>query len=787
MPPPRPISVLLVDDEPNNIVALEAALAGVDCRLVTASSGRDALKAILAQDFGVILLDVHMPLMDGFETASLIRDRERSRSTPIIFLTAYDRGGAHIMEGYRLGAIDYIYKPFNRHVLRSKVIFFVDLFRKTVALEQRTAELTMMAAALEQSKEHFRALIEDATDLTLIVDREGLIRYASPSVERTLGYSREQISGQPVGGLLHPEDASTLESDFAPVLRAGSASPPAARRWRRADGSYRVLESTATNLLRIPSVAGLVVHARDVTERNHAEEQLRGLNAELERTRAEADLRYQALHDALTGLPNRVMLNGRLERALRGSVREQAECALLLLDLDRFKEVNDTLGHQVGDNVLRHIGQRLQDGVRPTDLVARLGGDEFAVLLPDSDAARAAQVAETLVRVLQTPFMLDGQPIDVSASIGIAVAPEHGQAADTLLRCADVAMYQAKRSGTGGALYSAAEDEHRPSRLTLLGELRLGIEQDELLVYYQPKLDLRDGTLVGVEALVRWEHPQRGFLLPSEFIPLAEQTGLIFPLSRWVLEAALKQQRAWRTGGLDVPIAVNLSRRTLHDPELPEMVAHLLARWDVAPESLVLEITESSLMADPLRARENLSQLRALGVRMSIDDFGTGYSSLASLQDLSVDELKIDQSFVQAMATDASARVIVRAIIDLADVLKLRVVAEGVEDRATWDVLAGLGCEVAQGFFLSPPLAAPDLERWAAEVGPSWLVIAESSAIKDTLQERIRGRGARQAAEEEFIGRKQAEAALRISEERNRLALQAATNGPPDSSPLHDV
>jgi diguanylate cyclase (GGDEF)-like protein/PAS domain S-box-containing protein len=504
---------------------------------------------------------------------------------------------------------------------------------------------------------------------------------------------------------------------------------------------------------------------------------------------AEAALAHQAAHDGLTGLPNRTLLRTRLQQVLPGSDKnDRAPVALLLLDLDRFKEVNDTLGHQVGDVLLQQIGCRLQGAVRAADLVARLGGDEFAVLLPATDAAGAALVAECLVRVLQAPFVLEGQPIDVDASIGIAVAPEHGQDADTVLRCADVAMYQAKRAGTGVALYSAADDEHRPDRLALLGELRNAIDNDELLLHYQPKLDLRDGKLIGVEALVRWQHPQRGFMPPMEFIPLAEQTGLIHPLSRWVLEAALKQHQAWRRVGIDVPVAVNLSRRTLHDPQLPAMVADALARWDVAAGALVLEITESSLMADPVRAGENLSQLRGLGVRISIDDFGTGYSSLASLKNLSVDELKIDQSFVQAMASDASSRAIVRAIIDLADALKLRVVAEGVEDRATWDVLAGLGCEIAQGYFLSRPLAADTLEAWLVQAGPSWLAMAEgSNGVEDALRERIRGRGARLTAEEEFIARKQAEAALKASEERNRLALQAAGMGTWDYDVVHDV
>ena len=612
-------------------------MATVDCRVVTARSGRGALKCLLAQDFAVILLDVRMPELDGFETATLIRARRRSAATPIIFMTAFDPAGAQSQEGYRLGAIDYIYKPIDPHILRSKVSVFVDLSRQA-------AELAALAADL--------------------------------------------------------------------------------------------------------AVA-----------------------------RAEADLRHQALHDNLTGLPNRVQLNARLDKIVGGSLADEAPCALLLLDLNRFKDVNDTLGHQVGDNLLKQIGERLKCAARATDLVARLGGDEFAVLLPETDAPGALQVAQNLSRLLEAPFRLDTQSIDVDASIGIAVAPEHAQDADTLLRRADIAMYHAKRSGIGVAMYSPAEDQHRPDRLALLSELRLGIARDELLLHYQPKLDLRNGKLVGVEALVRWRHPHRGFLPPSEFIPLAEQSGLINPLSVWVLEAALRQQQVWHGIGLDIPVAVNLSRHMLQDSRLPATVAELLKRWDVPAVSLLLEITESSLMADPVQAGENLKQLRRLGVRMSIDDFGTGYSSLASLQDLSVDELKIDQSFVQGMATDPSSRSIVRAIIDLADALKVQVVAEGIEDRATWDVLVGLGCDVAQGYLLSPPLAAAGLEAWMADVGPTWLAIAESPHMKDTLRERIRGRGARLAAEEEFMARKQAEAALRASEERNRLALQAAAMG----------
>jgi len=611
-------------------------------------------------------------------------------------------------------------------------------------------ERTRAEAALHASEARYRLMFEENQATQLVIDLEtGAIVDANPAACTFYGYPRAVLLET------NMRDIAQISAEQLEVLESAGEGGQAAfvQRHNLASGDVRDVEVHASlSKSGDRQLVYAIVH--DVTERQ----------------KADVALAHQALHDGLTGLANRTLLHTRLQLALAAAPDAERPVALLLLDLDRFKEVNDTLGHQVGDILLQQIGQRLRSAVRTADLVARLGGDEFAVLLPGTDAAGAARVAEALVSVMHAPFALESQPIAIDASIGIAVSPEHGQDADTLLRCADVAMYQAKRAGTGVAIYCAANDENRPDRLALLGELRSAIEHDELLLHYQPKLDLRDGTLVGVEALVRWQHPQRGFLPPSEFIPLAEQTGLIYPLSHWVLDAALRQHQIWRGLGIDTPVAVNLSRRVLHDPQLPELVGEALARWDVAPGALVLEITESSLMADPVRAGENLKQLRALGVCMSIDDFGTGFSSLASLKNLSVDELKIDRSFVQAMATDASSRAIVRAIIDLADALKLRVVAEGVEDRATWDVLAELGCDIAQGYFLSRPIAAAELEAWIAADSQSWLDMAEKSRVADVLQERIRGRGARLTVEEEFIARKQAETALHASEERNRLA-----------------
>lgn len=431
--------------------------------------------------------------------------------------------------------------------------------------------------------------------------------------------------------------------------------------------------------------------------------------------RKAAELEHQALHDQLTDLPNRVLLRERLQQAVAAAGRDGLSLALLMLDLDRFKEVNDTFGHHYGDRLLQEVGLRLQGVLRAGDTLARLGGDEFAIVLPGAGAQTARALSSKISHVIARPFLLEGHSFDVGTSIGIALFPEHGLEADELLQRADVAMYIAKRTGSGHALYAPEQDPNSPARLALIGDLRRAIEGGDLLLHYQPKVDLDSGCLIGVEALVRWPHPHHGFVPPDQFIPLAEQTGLIRPLSRWVLDTALGQWHAWHTAGVDIPIAVNLSMRDLHDPGLPNTIAALLLTRGVAPGWLRVEITESSLMADPERAMAIVTRLHAMGIRISIDDFGTGYSSLAYLKRLPVDEIKIDRSFVRHLTTDENDRAIVRSTIGLAHELGLTVVTEGVEDQITWDLLTALGCDSAQGYCVSPPLAGPDLAGWLDE------------------------------------------------------------------------
>jgi diguanylate cyclase (GGDEF)-like protein len=406
-------------------------------------------------------------------------------------------------------------------------------------------------------------------------------------------------------------------------------------------------------------------------------------------------------------------LGDRIGQAIRQADRELVPAALLLLDLDRFKEVNDTLGHHYGDQLLVQVGQRLQAALRESDTVARLGGDEFAVLLPRiATGEGAVAVASKLQDALQEPFPLDGLNLEVEASIGLAAYPEHGGDPDELLQHADIAMYVAKETHAGFVLFDPKHDQHSPRRLVLLGELRRAIDQQQLVLHYQPKIDAHSSQILGVEALVRWQHPDHGLIPPAEFIPLAERTGLIGPLTHYVLNAALRQCNAWRQAGDELAVAVNVSARRLLDLEFPDEIAGLLARWEVPARLLVVEITESTIMADPTHAIQILGRLNAMGVELSIDDFGTGYSSMAYLKSLPVHELNIDRSFVSKMTSNTSDAVIVRSTVDLGRNLGLRVVAEGVEDSVTLQELDALGCDAVQGYYISRPVPADGLIRW---------------------------------------------------------------------------
>jgi diguanylate cyclase (GGDEF)-like protein len=420
-----------------------------------------------------------------------------------------------------------------------------------------------------------------------------------------------------------------------------------------------------------------------------------------------------ALHDALTGLPNRVLFRTRTQDAIHLAGRSGDGVAVMLLDLDRFKEINDTLGHHYGDEVLRQVGARLSALLREDDTVARLGGDEFAILLNSVETpAAGVAVAAAARRAIAKHFDVAGVRLELGASVGIASYPEHGQDVDVLMQRADVAMYQAKEGRTGVERYVPELDGNSLQRLALAGDLRTALDREEFVLHYQPKIDLRTGTVKGAEVLLRWAHPVHGWLPPDEFIPLAEHTGLIVPLTHYVLDHALRQMGAWRADGLDIGVAVNLSARTLIERELPDQIEAMCRRWDVPTSRLVLEITESMVVADPARALPVLARLHELGVEISVDDFGTGYSSMDYLKRLPVREIKIDRSFVMPMATDARDAAIVRCTIDLARSLGLRIVAEGVETADVRARLIAMGCDQGQGFSFSRALPAAQFTAW---------------------------------------------------------------------------
>jgi diguanylate cyclase (GGDEF)-like protein/PAS domain S-box-containing protein len=638
--------------------------------------------------------------------------RAQSWSAPInIFLGLT---GAFVGSGHtELGAVGTGMFIVPLGVLHFTLQIFARKSRRTIAtlqdlntqLSDEVAQRTIAEIALGESEADLRDVLDNVAEGILTVDDHGLIHSCNPAGEDVFGFPADEVIGRHLGELvpvLH-SSAPDQAGNFGRIIsRIRMGLEPLETTGRRRDERVFPIE-VAVGEMRMEANR-FVVSVRDITERKQAQ----------------AALEHQAVHDALTGLPNRLLLHDRLSQAIVSARRDALPVALLVMDLDRFKEVNDTLGHHYGDMLLRELGVRLQGVLREADTAARLGGDEFAILLPRANAADAEVAARRVLEALEQPFLVDGRPVEVSGSIGVSVFPEHGTDADTLLRRADVAMYVAKRNQTELSMYAPEDDQHSPDRLALAAELRAAIELDQLELFYQPKADMASSRITSVEALVRWRHPRRGLVPPDEFIPLAEQSGQVRALSRWVLNDALRQSREWQDRGLTLAIAVNLSMRDLQDPSLPATVAGLLKTWGVRPSLLSLEITESTLMADPAQAMEIVRNLSAMGVSVAIDDFGTGYSSLAYLKRLAVHELKVDRSFVRHVVTDSHDVAIVRSTISLAHELGLKVVAEGIEDQPTWDLLARLGCDTAQGFFISRPLPVAELDRWIVESG--WLL-----------------------------------------------------------------
>jgi diguanylate cyclase (GGDEF)-like protein/PAS domain S-box-containing protein len=574
-----------------------------------------------------------------------------------------------------------------------------------VALALESAALTE-DLLIKQSEARFASLVQHSSDVVTVIEPDTTIRYASPSAERVLGYAPDQLEGTRLAELLHPEDVARALAFLSSVTEGEGDTGLMEFKLRHADGSFLHTETLRTVLLHDPNVHGIVLNTRDIGERKAFEEQLS----------------HQAFHDSITGLANRALFRDRVLHAIERQERDQRPVAVLFMDLDDFKTVNDSMGHAAGDQLLREVGERIRSELRAADTAARLGGDEFAILIEDGgEGIEAVDVADRLLHTLDAPFLIDEKEFYVRASIGIAIddgsANERGEAgAEAILRNADVAMYMAKENGKGRyQVFEHTMHETALKRLELKADLQRALDHDEFVLHFQPVMELETGRVSGVEALLRWMHPTRGLVPPLDFIPLAEETGLIVPIGRWVLEEACRRAVDLQEDHPGVHMAVNLSARQVQRPEIVDDVRDILVSTGLDPELLILEITESVMMQDMDLSIMRLGGLKALGVKLAIDDFGTGYSSLNYVRRFPVDILKVDKSFIDGVSESGESSALTAAVIELAGILSLKPVAEGIERADQLERLLELHCDLGQGFFFAKPLPPEELKQMLAE------------------------------------------------------------------------
>ena len=666
-------------------------------RIETGERGASLVDAVYLMVYLLMIASVELyyrrPLPRTTETEQY---QPRSQPlSPLPYAAVAVTFGLLLIEAFRPGR-----QPVTQLAVGAVAITLLVVLRQLLAVRQNVRLLAETAARHNEAR--FRSLVQHSSDVILVVEADGTIRFVSPSAARVLRYDPERLLGLPVHSLLVVEDRERALGFLRDACLATSLPAPIEWGFRQPDGSALQTETIATNLIEDPTVRGIVLNIRDVSERK----------------RLEQELLHQAFHDSLTGLANRALFRDRVSHALALARRQGRDITVLFLDLDDFKKVNDSLGHAEGDRLLVAAAERFRACGRSTDTVARLGGDEFGILIEDVRGNEGSAVlVERLTDAMHAPFHLGHNEVHVSASFGIATAVGE-ETADDLLRNADLAMYTAKRQGKGRfATYESRMVADVRQRLEMEAALRTAIEREELVLHYQPMMHMRTGKIFGFEALVRWNHPRFGHLLPQHFIPLAEETGLIVRLGGWVLREACAQMQRWREAypGARWTMSVNLSGRQLQEPDLVHETRAALAMTGIDPGSLVLEITESVLMQQADSALQQLRAMKALGVGLAIDDFGTGYSSLSYLQRFPIDILKIAKPFIDDVGAGVEKSALARAIIGLGDTLKLKTIAEGVEVAEQRAALLMLGCELGQGYFFSPALPAAGIERMLAE------------------------------------------------------------------------
>jgi len=692
--------ILIVDDERINLKLIEGILRGGDLNLVLVSSGEEALNVAKDHDFAVALLDVMMPGMDGFELAERLRESERTSRIPIIFITAISKEQRHVFRGYGLGAVDYLFKPVEPEVLRSKVGTFSELHRKRRRLEETTHRLESTIAALEASRtalldsEHRYRMVADYNyDWESWIDPDGKQIYVSPSCERITGYSPDRFLDDDdfFERLVYPDDLLAL-NNYMQDTTSGEEGGLEFRIYHK-DAKVRWVSMIKHSIDDDGQSLGIRTSIRDVTSRKRMEDQIR----------------HSTLHDPLTGLPNRALFLDRMDRAIVRADGKNRLFGVLYLNLDRFQAINDHYGHVVGDKVLVKVGVRLQKMLEPGDTVARFGSDEFVVMFDQFN--RKDDIRKVMQRMRKSfvqPLVVDGIEFPVSASFGLDTCRNGGTGRDELVRNAQLAMFKAKQGGRSKCVeYNSKLREGVINVVAVENELTRALSQNEFEAYYQPIVNLSDGGLYGFEALARWIHPKRGLVSPGEFIPVAEDTGLIVQLGTHILEEACTTLNEWRKQSKDaeqLTMAVNISARQFMEPKLVSEVETILKKTGLPPEMLKLEITETVVMNDAVESTGRLNSLKSLGIKLAIDDFGTGYSSMSYLQKFPMDQLKVDLSFVRRMEEAPENIEIVRAIVNMAHSLRLRVVAEGIETERQRDLLYSLQCDYGQGYLYSKPV-----------------------------------------------------------------------------------
>ncbi|MCD9571273.1 putative bifunctional diguanylate cyclase/phosphodiesterase [Pseudomonas protegens] len=677
-------TLLIVDDYPENLLSMRALLQRQDWQVMTAASGVEALGVLLEHEVDLVLLDVQMPGMDGFEVARLMRGSQRTRLTPIIFLTANEQSQDAVIKGYASGAVDYLFKPFDPQILKPKVQALLEHQRNRRALQHLSHDL-------EVARAFNASVLDNAAEGILVVDEGGCVRFANPAVSRLLNAQVKELEGSPfLDYLQKPHVPDWSGSELYACYRRGET-------YRLHDAQMRTvpgqLISVALSCAPLPSdQKAMVVTLLDMSEVRHLHQQLE----------------YQAVTDPLTGLLNRRGFYQTVENILLRSDRSGKSLVLLYLDLDGFKRVNDSLGHDAGDRVLRWVSEQLKDCLHSFDILGRMGGDEFTALLELSFPEQAAKIAEKLIERLSINQQIDGLEVVLGASIGIAIYPDCGSNLDGLLRAADIAMYEAKRAGRQQYRYYDHEMNGRArSRLMLEESVRSAVERKEFTLVYQPQVAIADGRLRGFEALLRWRHPSVGDVPPGLFLPLLEEARLISRLGSWIYQQGAAQRKDWeQVFSPDLVLGVSLSATQFNMPNLVAELRQVLSRHGLQPRQLEVEVTEAALTQNLDDTRKQLQLLRQLGVRVALDDFGSGSCCLAYLRDLQLDTLKLDRHLIARLLTSPRDAAIARCVIDLCKQFDLLVIAEGVETLEQYQWLKANGCEYVQGFLVARPLTA---------------------------------------------------------------------------------